>query len=257
MEMHLSALREPRGFIRIIQAFFAIFAFTITAGYSTSTTIYIDCKTFTAKPIIKYGYPFRMAYFPFEVPRNCTNETANGNSISSTVILPFNLSSNPEFFVACGVMSFMFCVAVVALYVFRTAIYQTNTTIPILDLGVTGVLTIFWFAGSCAWAQGVSDIKYYMDPNQIIKRIPVCANLVANCDPKKYGDYASLNISVLLGFTNVVLWAFACWFVYKDTAFHHQQTMPPGAPGAQYPPVGGNYPPQSPTQVQGQFQAQY
>lgn len=72
---------------------------------------------------------FRMAYFPFDVPKDCSSTSRVD---SHTVILPYNLSSNPEFFVACGVLSFMFCCAAVAVYVFRTALYQTNQTIPIL-----------------------------------------------------------------------------------------------------------------------------
>ncbi|XP_022656077.1 synaptophysin-like isoform X2 [Varroa destructor] len=252
MEMHFSALKEPRGFIRILQAVFAIMAFSITAGYSTTAKILIECAEFKAHVDVKFGYPFRMAYFPFDVPKDCSSTSRVD---SHTVILPYNLSSNPEFFVACGVLSFMFCCAAVAVYVFRTALYQTNQTIPILDMGVTAVFTVFWFAGSCAWAQGVSDVKYYMSPDKLIERIPVCANLTAiNCSAEEYGNYSSLNISVLLGFTNVMLWAFGTWFVYKDTAFHQQHQLPPGVPGSQYPPVGSNYPPQSPTQPQGQFQ---
>ncbi|XP_018495550.1 synaptophysin [Galendromus occidentalis] len=249
MEMHFSALKEPRGFIRILQAFFAIFAFSITAGFSTTTKITIECKNFTAPVTVKFGYPFRMAYSPFDVPRDCVPTGTDA------VILPYNLSSNPEFFVACGVLSFMFCSAAVAVYVLRTALYQSNQTIPILDLGVTAVFTIFWFAGTCAWAQGVSDVKYYMSPDRIISRIPVCADMIAEkCNLDEAADYSSLNVSVLLGFTCVLLWTAGTWFVYKDTALHRQQ-LPPGAPGSQYPPVGATYPPQSPTQpMQGQFQ---
>lgn len=255
--MNFAALKEPRGFIRILQAVFAIMSFSITAGYSTTSKIWVECKDFKALANITYGYPFRMAYFPFLVPKNCSNYV---NVVSQTVILPYNLSSNPEFFVACGVLSFMFCCGAVAVYVFRSALYQSNQTIPIIDMGATAVFTIFWFAGSCAWAQGVSDVKYYMAAERLIERIPVCADLVANCYPENHGNYSSLNISVLLGFTNVMLWAFGTWFVYKDTAFHQQQLPPGGAPGSQYPPVGGNYPPQSPTQAQQQqqqFQPQY
>lgn len=254
MEMHFRALKEPRGFIRILQGFFAIFAFAATAGFSTTAKFNVDCKEFKAPTSVKFGYPFRMAYFPFEVPRNCTDPV---QLESQTIVLPYNLSSNPEFFVACGVLSFMFCVAVVAVYVFRTALYQSNQTIPIIDLGVTAMFTIFWFAGSCAWAQGVTDIKYYMSPHNILERIPVCSTMIAACSVDQPANYSTLNISVLLGFTNVMLWAVGAWFVYKDTAFHAQQ-MQAGAPGSQYPPVGGNYPPQSPTQPpQGQFQPQY
>ena len=67
------------------------------------------------------------------------------------------------------------------------------------DLGATAVFTIFWFAGSCAWAQGVSDVKYYMDPNRILNRIYVCSEMIAECKPNKEepANYSSLNISVV------------------------------------------------------------
>lgn len=77
-----------------------------------------------------------MAYFPFDVPKNCSTAL---NVEPHTVILPYNLSSNPEFFVACGVLSFMFCSAAVAVYVLRTALYQSNQTIPILVSAVFGI----------------------------------------------------------------------------------------------------------------------
>lgn len=61
---------------------------------------------------------------------------------------------------------------------------------------ITGVLSIFWFAGSCAWAQGVSDIKYYTNPTNLFRDIDICMDGTV-CSTINPGNFASLNVSLV------------------------------------------------------------
>ena len=60
----------------------------------------------------------------------------------------------------------------------------------------TGVLSIFWFAGSCAWAQGVTDIKYYTNPTNLFQDIDICQEPKV-CHTVSPGNFASLNVSLV------------------------------------------------------------
>ncbi|KAK8756914.1 hypothetical protein V5799_000382 [Amblyomma americanum] len=132
--------------------------------------------------------------------------------------------------------------------------YAENQTVPIVDLGLTALLSLFWFAGSCAWAQGVRDVKYYMSPDNIIKwpAIEICRDVdKALCSFESNGSYATLNVSLILGFFNVLLWMAGCWFVYKETSFHGQRQPPPvGGAVPPFPQSNAQYPPQSPPPIQ-------
>lgn len=137
-----------------------------------------------------------------------------------------------SFFVAAGVLTLMYTVAILVVYVFMHRMYSTNPMTPIVDLMATGVITIFWFAGSCAWAQGTSDVKYYTNPSTLIQDVDVC--IKENfCYPLSSGNFASLNVSLIFGFANCMLWASSLWFVYKETSFHQ-----PPQPPAMLPQMG-------------------
>ncbi|EEC15349.1 hypothetical protein IscW_ISCW010676 [Ixodes scapularis] len=62
-----------------------------------------------------------------------------------TVRLPFNFASNAEFFVATGVLSFLYCVGILGIYLFSNKMYIENQTVPIIILGFFNVL--LWVAG--------------------------------------------------------------------------------------------------------------
>ena len=61
---------------------------------------------------------------------------------------PIDFSSSAQFYVATGVLSFLYAAAILAFYLLKTEQYATNPLLPVIDLGVTGVLTVFWFAGA-------------------------------------------------------------------------------------------------------------
>ncbi|XP_064473828.1 synaptophysin-like protein 2 [Ornithodoros turicata] len=246
MDLNFQVLKEPRGFIRVIQFVMSVFAFATTSGFSTSATFKVCDKAYLAT--FSFGYPFRMSYFPFNVPTICPSNMMEIQTKS--VVLPYNFASNPEFFVATGVLSFLYCIGILGVYIFCNKMYTENQTTPIVDLGLSCLLALFWFAGSSAWAQGVRDVKYYTDPAVFMKLLEICGNASNKCTSESTGNFATLNVSLILGFANFLLWVAGCWFVFKETSFHGQHPPPQGVAAPQYPPVNSQYPPQSPPPVQ-------
>uniref|UniRef100_A0A147BF24 MARVEL domain-containing protein n=1 Tax=Ixodes ricinus TaxID=34613 RepID=A0A147BF24_IXORI len=173
MDLNFRVLKEPRGFMRVLQFVFAIFAFATTSGFGSATTFKVLCPEAESPVTVnfQFGYPFRMSYFPFKAPAKCP---AGDPKDWPAVRLPFNFASNAEFFVATGVLSFLYCVGILGIYLFSNKMYIENQTVPIIDLGLSALLALFWFAGSCAWAQGKSDVKYYTSLPNFKNFVDVC-----------------------------------------------------------------------------------
>ncbi|GBN48983.1 Synaptophysin [Araneus ventricosus] len=223
MDLNLRVMIEPRGFIRIIQLVMSIFAFATTADFETVATMEIKCKEYEKDVQYKFGYPFKLGKNELRVPEKCGNTSV---ITFKTYTFPFDFSSNAEFFVASGVLTLMYTSGIIFIYVFMHRLYTTNPMTPVVDLLATVILSIFWFAGSCAWAQGVSDVKYYTNPSNLFHDIDICMDDAQTCSTKSPGNFASLNVSLIFGFGNCMLWISSLWFVYKETSFH-QQVQPP------------------------------
>lgn len=243
MDLNLRVLIEPRGFIRVIQLLMSIFAFATTSGFDATSSFDIACQSWKKTIHYKFEYPFKMSSTFLRVPVQC--EVSVENISIETKSFPFDFSGNAEFFVATGVLSFLYSVFICVLYVFAHGLYSTNPVTPIIDLGATGVLAIFWLAGSSAWSQGVSDLKYYTNPSNFFEYLDICKNPTV-CKTVSSGNFASLNVSLIFGFANFLLWTSSMWFVYKETYFHLQRQSQMGpkypsppqddfAPKMQYP----------------------
>lgn len=125
--------------------------------------------------------------------------------------------------------------------------YTNNQLVPIADLAGSGVLSLFWIAGSSAWSQGVSDVKFYTDPKFIMEEFEPC-KIQGDCQISSTPNFATLNVSLIFGFANFLLWVASLWFVYKETVFHlqrQQQQIPPPQQQVHIPPQNAQSP-QSP-----------
>ncbi|XP_036956763.1 synaptophysin-like protein 2a isoform X2 [Acanthopagrus latus] len=222
--LDLGPLKEPLGFIRVLEWVFTIFAFATTGGYSGKTHFTVTCSGAEAKDVQSvFGYPFRLSANPYEIP------SCNGSTPSKT-FLQGDFSSSAEFFVCVGVFGFLYCTATLILYLGYQNIYRQTTRGPIIDLVVTAAFAFLWLVSSSAWAQGLTDVKWATNPDHLVES---CQDI---CKPGASPSMGRLNASVIFGFLNLILWAGNCWFIYKETPFHKDPNPPAtmeegGAPG--------------------------
>lgn len=197
--------QEPRGFIRILQCIFAICAFATTAGYSNTLTL-ILCGDNRVTKQIEYEYPFTLAIINEKI---VCNETLSGN-----FSLVGDHATSAEFFVATGVLSFLYSGIVTAFYAFCDQIYLSSAALPKSDFVVSLILSVFWMCASIAWSNGLADIKSITDAN-VIRNMDLCQTL--DCVQVFSGSFSTLNISVIIGFLSFILWIGSLWFIYKET----------------------------------------
>ncbi|XP_042338218.1 synaptophysin-like, partial [Plectropomus leopardus] len=185
-------LKVPLGFIKALQWFFAIFAFSTCGSYSGMFRIAVDCKNKTYSDLrieVEFEYPFRLHQVYFEAP------TCMGPE-KQQVFLVGDYSSSAEFFVTIGVFAFLYSTAALSIYVFFFDKYKENNKGPLIDLGVTGVFAFMWLVSSAAWAKGLSDVKTATDPDKVITMIPACEAEGNHCREVHDPVVSGLNTSV-------------------------------------------------------------
>lgn len=154
-----------------------------------------------------------------------------------------DIKSSAEFFVFTGVTSMLLALAFVSIYIFFDQRYRNDTRIALADFTITIIWTIFWLAGSSAWAQGVSNIRSQTSWENIAKRSNICGENNVSCTEKFSGSYANIIVSVIFGFLNFLLWLGGIWFVYKETHMFKSRSAQQemnfanvGSPSMQVPP---------------------
>ncbi|XP_022075714.1 synaptophysin-like [Acanthochromis polyacanthus] len=208
-------LKVPLGFIKVLEWFFAIFAFSTCGSYSGTFQMSVECKNRTESDLsieVDFEYPFRLHQVYFDAP------TCKDGS-KKRVFLVGDYSSSAEFFVTIGVFAFLYSMAALSIYVFFFEKYKENNKGPLIDLGVTGVFAFMWLVSSAAWAKGLSDVKTATDPDEVVTMIPACnlEDTATRCREVRDPVMSGLNTSVAFGFINLVLWAGNLWFVFKET----------------------------------------
>ncbi|XP_077463626.1 synaptophysin-like [Stigmatopora argus] len=206
-------MKVPLGFIKILQWFFAIFAFSTCGSYSGMLRMSVECKNRTDSDLsieVEFEYPFRLHHVYFDAP------TCKGGN-TERLFLVGDYSSSAEFFVTIGVFSFLYTTAALAIYVFFFEKYKENNKGPLVDLGVSAVFAFMWLVSSAAWAKGLSDVKMATDPDQVITLIEACDVEENRCREVHDPVMSGLNTSVAFGFINLVLWVGNLWFVFKET----------------------------------------
>ncbi|XP_049589026.1 synaptophysin-like protein 1 [Syngnathus scovelli] len=222
--LDLGPLKEPLGFLRVLEWVFTIFAFATTGGYSGTSHFTVKCvesgEPVNVKPV--FGYPFRLSAYPYEMP-SCDGSPAN------RTFLQGDFSSSAEFFVCVGVFGFLYCTATLVLYLGYQHVYRQTTRAPFIDLVVTAAFAFLWLVSSSAWGKGLTDVKWATNPEHLVENC-------THCHPGEFPSMGRLNASVIFGFLNLILWAGNCWFIYKETSFHKDPSPPSnmeegGAPG--------------------------
>jgi len=229
-QLKLDVLKEPRGFIRVLQFVFAICAFATTTNFGSNFSFTVTCKngTETQKFSQAIAYPFRFDHIDVQEVTVC-GKKYNLNYFG-------DYSSDAEFFVASGVLAMLYAMASLAFYCFMDVQYQENKTFPMVDFLVSMIIAVFWLSGSAAWASGLSSVKFVCDPNTFFQYLPMCVD--NSCVADFAGNFAGLNISIIFGFLNFFLWAVNLWFLYKETSWFLDHSTAPqfGTGGAQSTP---------------------
>uniref|UniRef100_A0A8C3WAY5 Synaptophysin n=1 Tax=Catagonus wagneri TaxID=51154 RepID=A0A8C3WAY5_9CETA len=257
-------VKEPLGFVKVLQWVFAIFAFATCGSYSGEFQLSVECANKTKSDLnikVEFEYPFRLHEVYFEAP-TCQAGTKK-------VFLVGNYSSSAEFFVTVAVFAFLYSMGALATYIFLQNKYRENNKGPMLDFLATAVFAFMWLVSSSAWAKGLSDVKMATDPENIIKELDVCHQSGNTCKELRDPVTSGLNTSVVFGFLNLVLWVGNLWFVFKETGWAAPfLRAPPGAPekqpapGDAYGEAGygqgpGGYGPQDSYGPQGGYQPDY
>lgn len=207
-KLDLEPLKEPIGFIRVLEWIFAIFAFATTGGYTGKTVLKVECAdpSMSKDVTAVFGYPFRLPAYPYTIP-SCDQAP------TPEMYLQGDFSSSAEFFVCVGVFAFLYCTATLILYLGFQNVYRQTNRGPMIDLFVTASFAFLWLVSSSAWGKGLTDIKWATSPQLLIE---TCTH----CKEEEGPSLGRLNASVIFGFLNLILWAGNCWFIYKETQFH-------------------------------------
>ncbi|KAF5902747.1 synaptophysin-like protein 1, partial [Clarias magur] len=168
--LDLGPLKEPLGFIRLLEWLFTIFAFATTGGYEGSLTMSLNCPDKTPQEVkAEFAYPFRLQTSSYSIP-NC-----NASIPANVTFLQGDYSSSAEFYVSVGVFAFLYCTFTLVLYLGYQHVYREATRGPIVDLVVTAIFAFLWLVSSSAWGKGLTDVKYATDPEMLITHcVPQC-----------------------------------------------------------------------------------
>uniref|UniRef100_A0A8C5TZ26 Synaptophysin like 1 n=1 Tax=Malurus cyaneus samueli TaxID=2593467 RepID=A0A8C5TZ26_9PASS len=202
-----SVLLESVGFVKILEWILAIFTLTTCGGFQGETTILVSCKGVVNKTITAvFAYPFRLntAVFSAPDPKACGGTWNDAHLVG-------NFSSSAQLFVALAALVFLYCIAALVVYI------GYNHSSSILN-----VLTAFlWLVSTFVWAKALADIKVSTGA-RIIPGIESCKAPGTTCYFLSVTSMGILNVSVVFGLLNMILWAGNVWLLYKDTNLHNQ-----------------------------------
>ncbi|KAM6288883.1 LOW QUALITY PROTEIN: synaptophysin-like protein 1 [Aegotheles albertisi] len=229
LRLDLGPAKEPLGLVRGLQWFFSIFAFATCGGYGGDVTTRVNCDGQSNVSVTApFAYPFRLnlATFTPSLTGLCNKTWA------MDIHLVGDFSSSAQFFVTVAVLAFLYSMATLAIYLGFLHLYRgAGGRLPLADFLATVAFSFLWLVSSSAWAKALTDIK-----TSTGAPLPNCHPPVT-CYAPEVTPMGSLNVSVVFGFLNLVLWAGSSWFVYKETKFHHPAPPPAAGPAPSQPPM--------------------
>ncbi|KAM6201665.1 synaptophysin-like protein 1 [Rhynchocyon petersi] len=234
-QINLNPLKEPLGFIKVLEWIASIFAFATCGGFKGKTEILVHCQTISDNKTITaaFGYPFRLNQASFQDPPSGNVCDTKWNNY----VLIGDYSSSAQFYVTFAVFVFLYCIAALLLYVGYTNLYRDSRKLPMIDFVVTLVATFLWLVSTSAWAKALTDIKVATGHN-IIQELEPCKQARLNCYFGSVTSMGSLNVSVIFGFLNMILWGGNAWFVYKETSLHSPSNTSTSHGQGNIPPAG-------------------
>ncbi|XP_042748768.1 synaptophysin-like protein 1 isoform X1 [Lagopus leucura] len=226
LQVDYGLLLEPLGFIKVLEWIFSIFVFSTCGSFHGETTLLVSCRGVVNKTVTAvFAYPFRLNTVQFSAP-----DSSRCGGTWTDIYLVGNFSSSAQFFVTLAALAFLYCIAALVVYIGYKHVYQHNSKFPLTDLAVTIVTTFLWLVSTSAWAKALADIKISTGAG-IIPLIDSCRAPETTCHFGSVTSMRSLNVSVVFGLLNMVLWGGNIWFVYKDTNLHSQLIRGSQVPG--------------------------
>ncbi|XP_066155409.1 synaptophysin-like [Euwallacea fornicatus] len=204
-DLNFSVFQEPRGVMRILHFVFSICAFATITGYTGIIRFVCSTKEVSTK----FEYPFYVVETLTLTP-NCTATVSN------------DFSSDARFFVATGVLSFLYAIAIIYIYLKMDEAYKINKKLPLYDFLITVFLAVLWLSSSAAWSHALSGLK-------TVTSYPIITPSDC-CKTVRTSSFSTLNISAIFGFLNFFLWAADLWFLFKETEWF-QGGAPPTTSG--------------------------
>ncbi|NXO29598.1 SYPL1 protein, partial [Cisticola juncidis] len=217
LRMDFSMLLEPLGFVKVLQWLLAIFAFATCGGFRGETALLVSCKGVVNKTITAaFAYPFRLntAVFSAPDPQGCGGTWTDAH-------LTGDFSSSAQFFVTLAALVFLYCITALVLYIGYYHVYQQNNKFPLADLAISVLTAFLWLVSAFIWAKALADIKASTGAG-IIPGIETCKAPGTTCLFLSVTSMGVLNVSVVFGLVNMILWAGNVWLIYKDTNLHNQ-----------------------------------
>ncbi|KPP63659.1 synaptophysin-like protein 1-like [Scleropages formosus] len=232
LRLNWSPLKEPLGFIKVLEWFMAVFAFATCGGYAGRNVVSVYCSEGANGTLsATFSYPFRLN----QVLLVESNTTLCNRTVPETHLVG-NASSSAEFFVTIAVLAFLYCMVALLVYVGYMHIYRDSDLGPIVDFMMTVFFAFFWLVCSSAWARGLQTVKNATGTGAIREVLPLCREAGVVCEVSEFASMRSLNISVVFGYLNMIMWAGNAWFAYKETRWNAQKySSQPAGSRAQVP----------------------
>ncbi|NXP88295.1 SYPL1 protein, partial [Passerina amoena] len=217
LRIDISMLLEPLGFVKVLEWVLAIFVFATCGGFRGETALLVSCEGVVNKTVTAaFAYPFRLntAVFSAPDPKGCGGTWTD-------VCLMGDFSSSAQFFVALAAVVFLYCVTALVVYIGYNHVYQQNNKFPLTDLTISVLIAFLWLVSTFVWAKALADIRASTGAS-IVPGIESCKAPGTTCHFLSVTSMGILNVSVVFGLLNMILWAGNVWLVYKDTSLHSQ-----------------------------------
>ncbi|XP_068611293.1 synaptophysin-like protein 1 [Brachionichthys hirsutus] len=231
--LNLSPLKEPLGFVKLVEWLTAIFAFGSCGGFSGTNVLSVFCGDGRNETLdASFHYPFRLS----QVPLVEGNASICNRSLATTYLVG-DASSSAEFFVGTAIVCFLYSMAALLVYLGYMHVYKDSDFGPIFDFLITAILVFLWLVCSSAWAKGLQNVKDATGTEGVGATLALCKEGNVTCEVTEFANLRNLNFSVVFGFLNMFVWAGNAWFVYKETRWHSKKFSSQPGPGRQQVPA--------------------
>ncbi|NWI90456.1 SYPL1 protein, partial [Pitta sordida] len=225
LRVDISMLLEPLGFVKVLEWIFAVFAFATCGGFRGETALLVSCKGVVNKTVTaSFAYPFRLNTVEFSAP-----DPEGCGGTWTDVHLVGDFSSSAQFFVTLAALVFLYCIAAMVVYIGYNHVYQQSNKFPLTDMIISVLTAFLWLVSTFVWAKALVDIKMSTRAS-IIPEIESCKAPGTTCSFVSVTSMGILNVSVVFGLLNMLLWGGNVWFLYKDTKLHNQWNRIPESP---------------------------